>query len=106
VLVVQSRRAGDEADVDARVDYVAVVLARDPEAEVVLDLLQELGPLPRHAHELDLVAPLREVRQVGRDRPRARTDHPQPQLLRHQVLLSPGNGSYHIARHQRRAGVF
>ena len=84
VLVVEPVRARDEADVHAGVDDVAVVLARDAEAPVAPDLLEQLGAFARDADELDVVPALREVRQVGGDGPGTGADDPESQLCHRQ----------------------
>ena len=89
VLVVQSGRAGDEGDVDAGVDDVAVVLAGHGEAVAVADLVQQPDVLARHADELHVVGPPGEVRQVRRHRPRAGADHAEAQLAHCPPLPRP-----------------
>ena len=69
MFVVHAVGTRDEADVHARVDHVPIVLARDPEAPVVLDLLEQLRPLAADADELELVLACREVRKMRGDGP-------------------------------------
>jgi hypothetical protein len=73
VLVVETGRARDHADVHAGSQDVPVVLGGGPEAEVGLDALQELGALAGHRHELDVLV-AQQVRQVGGHRPAAGAD--------------------------------
>src|SRR5947207_4459760 len=80
VLVMESVRARDETDVDPGVDDVAVVLAGQLEAPVVLYLLKQLRSLAPDPDELHVVAAQREVRQVRRDGPGAGADHAESQL--------------------------
>ena len=89
VLVVQSGRAGDEGDVDAGVDDVAVVLAGHGEAVAVADLVQQIDVLARHADELHVVGPPGEVRQVRRHRPRTGADDAEAQLAHRPPLPRP-----------------
>src|SRR4029077_6542884 len=88
--------ARNEADVDAGVDHVLVALARDLESPVVLDLLQHLGPFAADSRELDVVAPLGEVRQMRGNRPRTGADYPKSQL-RHPVASMFGSGGLRIS---------
>ncbi len=64
MLVMERRRAGNKANVYARVDHVAVVLAGELEPPVGFHLLEQFRALSRHGHEFDVFATFREIRQV------------------------------------------
>src|SRR6058998_3691944 len=73
-------RAADDDDVAPFGDDVLPACRRLPEAELVLDLLQQLGIPAVHDRELHEFAPPLQIRQVRARGPRTGTDHPETKL--------------------------
>jgi len=63
MLVVEGRRARDNAQVNVRSKHVAVILARDLKPEALAHMLQQLGALAANSNELELIT---RVARVGR----------------------------------------